>query len=38
MVLFIGNIGVGEIIVLLLFLILPFGLLLRAIIRYLNRH
>lgn len=35
--LFLGNLGAGEIIV-ILFFVLPIALLIRALIRYLNRH
>ena len=36
--LYFGNIGVGEIIIIVLLVVLPIALLLRAVIRWLDRH
>jgi len=36
--LFFGNLGAGEIVIIALLVVLPIVLLLRAVIRWLNRH
>jgi hypothetical protein len=36
--LYFGNIGAGEIIIIVLLVVLPIALLLRAVIRWLDRH
>ena len=36
--LYFSNIGVGELIIIALLVVLPIALLLRAVIRWLNRH
>jgi F0F1-type ATP synthase membrane subunit a len=36
--LYFGNIGAGEIVIIALLVVLPIALLLRAVIRWLDRH